>query len=974
MPLATPMRRLVLRIVLAVITLTAANGVVQIAGLPLAAAAGTTYYVSTSGSDSNSGTSTSTPLRTIQKCADIAVAGDSCLVMAGAYHETITPANSGTSSAPITFAPYNGAAVTVDGADAVSGWTQYSTNVYVASAHLPVSNEAAVSATGLEANQVFVNGTMLPEVHWPAVAGADPSHPATSVADATSSTGVIGDAKMPNINWTGAIVHWYNAKAWSDQSGVVTSYADTTEPTITFSRSNSGDTAGSGAHYYLTGGNNGLAALTSAGQWWYDWANSKLYVWTPKGDSPSNYTVEARQRKNGFDLSGRSYVNVTGLNLLSSTVLTSSTSSHNTLDGITAQYLNQFYTSTNDPNETSGGCGIYCTHASYTGILLQGSYETLENSTIAYTAGNGVLIRGANMTVTNNLIHDTDTSGTYNAAVKWLAYNTSDVDSFTISHNTIYNTGRDGIDSSLVTAADSTSQISYNNVFDFGLQTADLGGIYTVNASNNGNGTSIDHNWVHDATTVISSNYAAGVYVDNSANGYTVHHNVVWNVGTGITINGSGGDQTSRNNLIYNNTIGPVPWHSIGGLSSSSTGTVIENNILGYSSIAADTSASHATMTDNLAVTTQPGTLFTDPVNGDFHPLSTASAAIDKGQVIPGITDGYVGSAPDLGAYEYGGTDWSPGCSLIGCVTRLSTSTYTAISAGGGASGAYVADTDYASGGGTNSTSHAVDTSAVTNPAPQSVYQHERYGNSTYTVPNLVAGMNYTVRLHFSENYFNAAGKRSFNVSINGTQVLTNFDIYATTGAEYKAVVQQFTAVPNADKAIVVTFTSVTDNAKVDGIEIVPQSLSVNAGGSATGSYQADMSYMSSNTTAAASTTSTVTTTGVTSPAPQAVYQSNRYGTTVAYLVSGFKSGASYTVRLNFADNYYNATGKRVFTVDINNVPALTNFDIVAAAGGENAAVDETFTATANASGQIMLNAFASLDHAQFNGFAITAQ
>jgi hypothetical protein len=29
--------------------------------------------------------------------------------------------------------------------------------------------------------------------------------------------------------------------------------------------------------------------------------------------------------------------------------------------------------------------------------------------------------------------------------------------------------------------------------------------------------------------------------------------------------------------------------------------------------------------------------------------------------VIPGITDGYVGIAPDIGAYEYGGMDWVPG-------------------------------------------------------------------------------------------------------------------------------------------------------------------------------------------------------------------------------------------------------------------------------------------------------------------------
>src|SRR6202035_643780 len=130
-----------------------------------------------------SGTSTSTPFKTIQKCASAAVAGDSCLIMAGTYHETVTPANSGTSSEPITFAPYNGASVTIDGADAVTGWTQYSGDIYSAPVTLPVSAESTLSTTGLESNQVFVNGSTLPEVHWPVAPGADASHPATSVAD-----------------------------------------------------------------------------------------------------------------------------------------------------------------------------------------------------------------------------------------------------------------------------------------------------------------------------------------------------------------------------------------------------------------------------------------------------------------------------------------------------------------------------------------------------------------------------------------------------------------------------------------------------------------------------------------------------------------------------------------------------------------------------------------------------------------------
>ncbi len=79
-----------------------------------AAAAGTTYYVSTSGSNSNSGTITQ-PWRTIQKAADTVTAGDTVYIRGGTYHEKVALEDvQGTSSAWITFAPYNSETVVVD--------------------------------------------------------------------------------------------------------------------------------------------------------------------------------------------------------------------------------------------------------------------------------------------------------------------------------------------------------------------------------------------------------------------------------------------------------------------------------------------------------------------------------------------------------------------------------------------------------------------------------------------------------------------------------------------------------------------------------------------------------------------------------------------------------------------------------------------------------------------------------------------
>ncbi|HEY6540396.1 MAG TPA: malectin domain-containing carbohydrate-binding protein, partial [Ktedonobacteraceae bacterium] len=145
------------------------------------------------------------------------------------------------------------------------------------------------------------------------------------------------------------------------------------------------------------------------------------------------------------------------------------------------------------------------------------------------------------------------------------------------------------------------------------------------------------------------------------------------------------------------------------------------------------------------------------------------------------------------------------------------------INAGGSAASPFVADTDF-SGGSTASTSHTIDTSGVTNPAPQAVYQSNRYGNFTYTIPGLTANGAYTVRLHFAEEYWTAAGKRVFNVSINSSQVLTNFDIFATAGAEYKAVVEQFSATASSSGSVTIQFTTVKDNAQINGIEVLASS------------------------------------------------------------------------------------------------------------------------------------------------------
>jgi Pel9A-like, right handed beta helix region len=49
-----------------------------------------------------------------------------------------------------------------------------------------------------------------------------------------------------------------------------------------------------------------------------------------------------------------------------------------------------------------------------------------------------------------------------------------------------------------------------------------------------------------------------------------------------------------------------------------------------------------------------------NPKAHDFRPRPN-STLVDAGQIVPGITHGYPGAAPDIGAYEVGGERWVPG-------------------------------------------------------------------------------------------------------------------------------------------------------------------------------------------------------------------------------------------------------------------------------------------------------------------------
>jgi outer membrane protein assembly factor BamB len=122
------------------------------------------------------------------------------------------------------------------------------------------------------------------------------------------------------------------------------------------------------------------------------------------------------------------------------------------------------------------------------------------------------------------------------------------------------------------------------------------------------------------------------------------------------------------------------------------------------------------------------------------------------------------------------------------------------------------------SGGNTFST-----TAAIAGTSDPALYQSERWSPSpgfTYTFPNLANGT-YQVTLKFAEIASLGPGQRQFNVAINGSPVLTNFDVAAQAG-QNTALDKTFTT-STSNGQITVAFTpGAADNPIVSAIQILP--------------------------------------------------------------------------------------------------------------------------------------------------------
>lgn len=237
------------------------------------------YYVSPTGNDTNNGTSTSTPWRTVaraQQAASSLQPGDQILFQRGGrYTGKLTINSNGNASNPIIVGAYGtGAAPIIAGSTTVTGWTQFQGNIWRAPVNQPVKFVWSNSNTMTLAR--------FPNTGWLRTTWASNNQLNSASINQPNGTWVGGEVVLRSRNWC------YEVPTISAQNNGTLTYS-----AITF------DPGNYDWGFFLQ---NKLSALDAAGEWFYESTSGFLYFWAPANANPNSLTVEAAVHEYGLEI------------------------------------------------------------------------------------------------------------------------------------------------------------------------------------------------------------------------------------------------------------------------------------------------------------------------------------------------------------------------------------------------------------------------------------------------------------------------------------------------------------------------------------------------------------------------------------------------------------------------------------------------------------------------------------------------
>lgn len=577
------------------------------------------YYVAPTGNDAAPGT-LARPFRSLAKAAATMQPGDTCFLRGGTYREVLAPGKSGEPGKPLRFAAYRGEAVTLAGTEPLAGaWAVHQGSIYKL-------------ATSPAFSQLFVDGKMMPEARWPNTPPGDLMVYNRGAAGEGTGYEVLADPNLPPGDWNGGIVWLWPGSRWTSTSRRITDYQpgksfrfDVTTEAKTKDKFHQEDPykPRAGNPYLLMGS---LAGLDSPGEWFRDAASGAVYLWTPDGKSPASHRVEVKQRDYAVDLAKLAYLEVSGCDVLGAAV-NMADSQHCLLENSRLRYVEHV-------RETEAG------KLPPVRTVITGQDNEWRHCLVYGSATSGLQLAGQNNRLVNSIIHDVNYVGSFRGGVD-LSRSVGAL----VSHCTISRTGRDNI----LHGGSKRIRIEYCDIYHTNMLNADSGAIYAWGTD--GEGGVIAYNWVHDNL----GDSTVGIYLDNFDKNFIVHHNVVWNcTGSGIRMNSD-----ALNHLVCNNTIQqvrePFGTYCYAAYTPTMKGTRVLNNLV-------NEAMNPKNPWEFVQGELGPELAHNGPgaVDKDGYPTA-GSEAIDAGQEVAGVTDGFQGKAPDLGAYEFGGPRWTAG-------------------------------------------------------------------------------------------------------------------------------------------------------------------------------------------------------------------------------------------------------------------------------------------------------------------------
>lgn len=578
-----------------------------------------TYFVATDGNDLQSAGSIDQPFATTNRANLFAQPGDTIFFREGVYRTTM-PTKSSTAGNPITYAAYNDEDVVFSGGDLVTGWSPVAgmMDVWVATVNWNANNNRA-------ANTLFVNGELKFEAREHAE--TDPLNidnwgliPQGSInANSFTASDLAG---WGNDFWNGAKVR-HHTHDWVVIDSTIADYNSATG-TVVFAASLGGISQKQAFGYYIF---DTLKALDQPGEWYKGQSSdglgeqNKLYYKAEPGQNPNTLEMEFKRRGYGFDVENQDYVNIEGFTFRGVSIDANSNSDYNT-------YANNTFYAFDKSN--------------FGRLYIDGDYNVFRDNEVSQQWNTVATVGGIRNEIVNNYFHEIG----YHPVSKVLLMTSAE--ELLVSHNTVRTFAEAFAD-----GYPTRSEFAYNVFEDGGNLSWDTG-VFDADGGNGDQSYSIFHH------NIFRNSDTRGIYeafYGRNSNA-VVRHNLFYDFdGNGRTVFRAYG--TEFRQAFHNTFITSVSGAPSGNLDArESIRSRYVNNIQitleEMEALGVDVRGNHDYSTSD----------FVNFGADDFR-LAATSDAIDTGVVVPGINDGYQGSAPDPGAFEFGQAAWTAGHNFL---------------------------------------------------------------------------------------------------------------------------------------------------------------------------------------------------------------------------------------------------------------------------------------------------------------------